>query len=158
MKTRCIKTIHICGITFREGEEYDFDEQEFTETYSPAIHPVAPARGRRIRYMRYKIKRVLRWACNPDDKTEMKDIYFYDYAYCMHHNYRDERGHATECFDDYFAAIRQRRDKPEQLPKNQIWPRENPLLLECPEHIKEKMRCGYPDWLRQMLGGTEYKD
>lgn len=154
MKARCIKDIHICGITFRDGEEYEFEEQVFTEEYTPAIHPVAPARGRRIRYMRYKTKRVVRWACCPCDRTETMDIYFYDHAYCLHHNYRDERGHETECFDDCFAVIRQPRDNPSQL---LIKPRENPLVLKCPESIKVQMSSGYQDWLMQMMGGTEYE-
>ena len=105
MKAKCIKRVRLGGLEFEPDREYDFEEQAFTEEYNPAMHP-RPARGHKIRYIRCKFTMPMPFgpdAFKPGGMVEVRTVFFYDRAYCLHHNWRDEQGNPIECFDHHFA-------------------------------------------------------
>lgn len=150
MKAVCTRQVRVNGLLFEPGKRYCFEEEVFTEEYNPAIHPL-PARGYRIRYIRYKV--ILQ---TPHEK---RAAYFYDYSYCIHHDWKDERGQATECFDDHFSVCEREPARNVVVParKRPLWaglPKKiNDKVIEVPEDLLEFMKEHCDEQMRKMCGG-----
>ena len=162
MKAVCTRKVSLNGLQFNTGETYYFEEQVFTEAYIPAIHPQS-ARGRRIRYIRYKA--TLAMDVELDDlhgMTEVRTVYFYDWPYCLHHDWKDERGQATACFDDHFSICEAQRNDTVPTLKKPLWsglPKKiNEDVIEVPEDIVEYMKRNWREQMYKMFGGLSPDD
>lgn len=158
MKAICISPVRVDGCQFDADKEYEFEEQQFTEVYDPAIHP-RPARGYHILYHRYKATYVVEpfTMKSEHDMTEVRIVYFYDHAYCQHHDWHDERGHTTACFNDHFAVVMPNNNRFVKQQKKQLYTR-NPLgTMEIPKKLKQQMQVEYPEWLQKVLGMPGWK-
>lgn len=162
MKAICINPLRVDDCLFEKCKEYEFTEQVFTEVYDPGIHP-QPGRGQRIRYIRYKTTYVPPFSFEgPDSMVTVREVYLYDYAYCVHHKWRDRSGHEIECFDHFFrrpaTSTNNRLTKPmkkfAQLPKRKL----NGKVMEVPEYIIEYMKRNWRELVYKMLGGLSPDD
>lgn len=167
----CVKRARIGGVVFEPDTEYDFEEQAFTEEYDPAMHP-RPARGHRISYLRYKATMPMPFgpeAFKPGGMVEMRTVYFYDRAYCLHHDWRDEHGNPTECFDHHFAISMPKSENLNFLrpAKKQLYTRlpqisERKLNakgeIEMPADIVEYMKQHMREQMYRMYGGLSPAD
>lgn len=162
MNAVCTRKARLNGLHFNTGETYYFEEQVFTEEYKPSIHP-RPARGHRIRYIRYKA--TLPLDVELDDlhgMTEVRTVYFYDHSYCLHHDWKDERGQATACFDDHFSICEAQRNDTVPTLKKPLWsglPKKiTEDVIEVPEDIVEYMKRNWREQMHQMFGGLSPDD
>lgn len=163
MKAICIKRLRVDGCEFEPDKEYEFADQVFTEEYNPGIHP-RPGRGHRIRYIRYKTLYVPPFSIEgPDSMVTVREVYLYDYAYCLHHDWHDERGHAIECFDHFFRLQMPTNNRFVKPTKKQLYTRLpkrklNDDVIEVPDDIIAYMKRNWQEQMYQMLGGLRPDD
>lgn len=162
MKAVCTSEARLNGLQFNPDKEYYFEEQVFTEEYKPAIHS-QPARGRQIRYIRYKATLPMNVELDdPHGMTEVRTVYFYDRSYCLHHDWKDERGQDVECFDDHFSICEARRNDTVPTLKKPLWsglPKKiNEDVMEVPEDIVEYMKRDWSERMYKMFGGLSPDD
>ena len=166
MRAICIKPVQVDGCQFEKFKEYEFTEQVFTEEYNSGIHPL-PGRGHRIRYIRYKATFVPPFSIEgPDSMVTVRELYLYDYAYCVHHDWHDESGHEIECFDHFFRRPARPMPTSNQFVKPtkkqlytrlpEIKPRDK--VMEMPEDIVDYMKRNWQEQMYKMWGGLSPDD
>ena len=159
MKAKCTRHVKLNGLNFNPGEEYFFEPQVFYEEYNPDMHP-RPARGYQIRYIRYRV--TLPMSDNLDDlygTTEVRTAYFYDRSYCIHHDWKDERGQDIECFDDHFASCKPIRNTVMPHLKHTLGEMKiNEEVMELSEDIVEYMKQYRREQMYKMFGGLSPND
>lgn len=167
MKAKCIKRVRLSGLEFEPDREYGFEEQAFTEEYNPSMHP-RPARGHKIRYIRCKFTMPMPFgpdAFKPGGMVEVRTVFFYDLAYCLHHNWRDGQGNPIECFDHHFAVIMpksenfflspQKKQLYARLPQRNLNPKGE---IEMPADIVDYMKRHMQEQMYKMFGGLSPDD
>lgn len=162
IKCKCIRAARVNGLTFVPDEVYYLEEQVFTEEYKPAIHP-RPARGYRIRYIRYKVALPTEEPLLKDDNdlyrmVNVRIAYFYDRSYCEYHDWKDERGRDAECFEYHFVIL----ERPN--PKSKLY---TTPLSRCLNNIPMKfvkvditdnMRRNWREQMYAKFGGRSPED
>jgi len=162
IKCKCIRTARVNGLTFVPDEVYYLEEQVFTKEYKPAIHP-QPARGYLIRYKRYKVALPTEEPLLEDDDdlyrmVNVRIAYFYDRSYCEYHDWKDERGCDTECFEDHFVILERPHPKSKLYTKPLTRKLNNIPMEFVKEDITDYMRRNWQEQMYAKFGGRSPED